>query len=170
MIRLVRVGMCTLLLALALGANAAQAQVEVALEFDRCFSSPGDQVALTGTVTNLASVPVVADLQIVLDVGGQRFGPVLATLPLAAGEKRTATISFAVPSLSPCTILSVTLTAAAGGTSAAATAMHGVLSNSPVNDDLLFRILGKNLIAAIGAEEVTAATPMNFGNLKNLYR
>ena len=166
-----RFGLPALVLVSALGAHAAWAQVEVAVDFDRCFARPAESVGLTGSVTNHGSSAVVADIELTLDVGGVTAGPIRARLPLAPGETRSANISFDVPSLAPCSILSVTLSASTGTSSNSAKAMLGILSTSgTASDTMLFRLIGKHLIAAIGAQEVTATRPESFGNVKQIYR
>jgi hypothetical protein len=166
-----RFGLPILVLVSAVGAHSAWAQVEVAVDFDRCFARPAESVGLNGSITNHGSSPVVADIELTLDVGGVTAGPIRARLPLAAGETRNAEISFDVPNLAPCSILSVTLSASTSTSSNSATAMLGILSTSTTSSDTtLFRLIGRHLIAAIGAQEVTATQERSFGNVKQIYR
>ncbi len=164
-----QVGLCAL--ALVVGADAAFAELDVQLAFDRAGANPGDRVTLDGSVKNLHELAVFAYLQVTVHLNGSLVNTYAGRIPLEPQETTSSSLSFDVPSLLPGGTVTVTLTGRSCDNINVATTTIVLERAVTASDDSALRTLGRDLLAKFGVEVLPVAVrETSIGNMKRLFR
>jgi hypothetical protein len=159
-----------LALLVALGATAAQAQIDVELAFDPDVAAPGDMVTLFASIANLGDEAVVADLEVTVEAGDVVVGPLFGQVPLAAGEELSAELVFIVPPVPEGGTLTITVTATAGEyTDTAVATLTVVVGGGQAASARDLRYIGEGLVNQLG-ESAPTDQGITLGGLKHLYQ
>jgi hypothetical protein len=165
-----QVGLCALALVVG-GVDAAFAQLDVQLAFDRAVANPGDRVTLSGSVTNQHELAVFAYLQVTVHLNGSLINTFAGRVPLESQEVTTSSLSFDVPSLLPGGTVTVTLAGRSCDDVALATTTLVLERAVTASGEGALRTLGQDLVAKFGVELLPVSTrEASMGNVKRLFR
>lgn len=164
-----QVGLCAL--ALVVGADAAFAELDIQLAFDRAVASPGDRVTLEGSVKNLHELAVFAYLQVTVHLNGSLMNTFAGRIPLEPQEITTSSLTFDVPSLLPGGTVMVTLAGRSCDDTNIATTTIVLERAVTASGEGALRVLGQELLAKFGAQLLPVAVhETSIGNIKRLFR
>ncbi|HZL84380.1 MAG TPA: hypothetical protein VFD07_03280 [Candidatus Krumholzibacteria bacterium] len=155
-----------------LSVATASAQVDVELAFTPETASPGQKVTLFASIANLSSEPVQADFTVAIALGSMSTGAIPFVLPLAAGLERSAEIPFIVPPVMLRGVLTITVSATAGGQTDTAVATLTLVNGSfKTTDETTLRQLGTSVgMALTGSAGSTPTDDTSMSDVKRLYR